>query len=622
MKTHRCFASSRASLHAYFGTAACTFISTIFCTITAVPVVLAQTPAPANLEAVVVTATRTPINPQAVVNEVVVIDRAELDRQAGRTLAEILSRSAGVQFSSNGGSGKASSIYLRGTEARHTILLIDGVRYGSATLGTPIWDTIPLESIERIEVVKGPASSLYGSDGVGGVVQIITRQGAQAFRVAAKATVGSNAFSLLSASVGGSASALTYHLDLSRSRDKGFSATNPAVPFGSFNADKDGYAQDAINANLTYQLSPQWKLQAGLLYSDGLSRFDDGPSLDSRNALRTESLRLGVEGTVMPNWTTSLRVGQSTDTSNAILSAFMPSNFKTQQNQVTWQNNVKTPLGIAILGLEQLKQSVDSSTSYTVSSRTVNSLFAGLQGDAGGHAWQANVRRDSNSQFGRSTTGFAGYAFSFTPALRLSASAGTSFVAPSFNQLYFPNFGNPLLQPEKSKNIDLALQYSQDGHRVKIVRFDNKIRGFITSTTVAANIPRARIDGWSLGYDAQLGNLALRASVDSLNPRNELTGKQLARRNTEQISLAADYQVGAWQISGNLLKAGARFDNAANTVSLNGYTVVDVGVTYRVNQTWKVEAKVNNLTDQDYQTILGYNQPGRLIFFGASYQAK
>lgn len=284
--------------------------------------------------------------------------------------------------------------------------------------------------------------------------------------------------------------------------------------------------------------------------------------------------------------------------------------------------HLKTPLGTAVLGLERLTQSVDSSTNYTVKRRTVSSLFAGLNGSAGAHTWQANVRRDSNSQFGRSTTGFAGYSFKFTPALRVSASAGSGFVAPSFNQLYFPNFGNPLLQPEKSKSVDVALHYSQAGHNVKLVRFDNKIRGFITSTTVAANIPRARIEGWTLGYERQFDNLMLRASADSLDPRNELTGKQLARRNTAQISLGADYKVGPWQFGGTLLNAGSRFDNAANTTLLSGYTVIDIGVDYQANQNWKLQAKVNNLTDKDYQTVLGYNQPGRLIFLGASYQSK
>ena len=586
------------------------------------PLVFAQTSATPALKEVVVTASRTPTRVDDLVSEVVIIERADIEKSTGHTLAEILTRNAGVQFSSNGGDGKSSSINIRGTEARHTILLIDGVRYGSATLGTPVWDNIPLETIERIEVLKGPASSLYGSDAVGGVVQIFTRQGSKVLSPRAKVTVGSNSYRQLSAGLSGSASALGYSLDVLSSRDKGFSATNAKVPFGNFNEDRDGFKQDAINANISYQFSPDWKASAGLLYSDGLNQYDDGPGRDTRTIVRTQTLRAGLEGKFIPGWKTELRFGQSNDTSNAIVSAFSPSDFQTKQDQIVWQNDIDTPVGVALLGVEHLKQSVNSSTKYTTSNRTVSSYFMGLNGNAGAHSWQVNVRRDSNSQFGANTTGFAGYGFKITPAWRAHASYGTSFVAPSFNQLYFPGFGNPLLQPETGKNTDVGVTYSESGHTVKLVHFNNKIRGFITSTTKPTNVPRAKIEGWTLGYDGKLGNLNLRASVDSLNPRNELTDKVLPRRNTNQLSLGADYVVGVWGFGGSLFKAGSRYDNTANTVQLDGYTTVDIFADYQLNKDWKLQAKVNNLANKDYQTILGYNQPGRQVYLTLNFQPK
>ena len=568
------------------------------------------------------TASRTPTRVDDLVSEVVIIERADIEKSTGRTLAEILTRNAGVQFSSNGGAGKSSSINMRGTEARHTILLIDGVRYGSATLGTPVWDNIPLETIERIEVLKGPASSLYGSDAVGGVVQIFTRQGSKALSPRAKVTVGSNSYRQLSAGLSGSASALGYSLDVLSSRDKGFSATNAKVPFGNFNEDRDGFKQDAANANISYQFSPDWKASAGLLYSDGLNQYDDGPGRDTRTIVRTQTLRAGVEGKFTPGWKTALRFGQSKDTTNAIESAFLPSDFKTRQDQITWQNDIDTPIGVALLGIENLKQAVSGSTAYDVGSRTVASYFAGINGNAGAHSWQINLRHDSNSQFGSNDTGFVGYGFKITPAWRVNASYGTSFVAPSFNQLYYPGFGNPLLQPETGKNTDVGVTYSEGGHTVKLVHFDNKIRGFITSTTKPTNVPRAKIEGWTLGYDGKLGNLNLRASVDSLNPRNELTDKVLPRRNTNQLSLGADYVVGVWGFGGSLFKAGSRYDNTANTVQLDGYTTVDIFADYQLNKDWKLQAKVNNLANKDYQTILGYNQPGRQVYLTLNFQPK
>ena len=581
-----------------------------------------------QLQEVVVTASRTVTRIDDLVSEVVVIDRDQIEKSVGRTLSELLARSAGLQFSSNGGNGKAAFIYIRGTEARHTILLIDGVRYGSATLGTPLWENIPLEAIERIEVLKGPGSSLYGSDAAGGVVQIFTRQGGKGFNPRAKVTVGSNSYSQLTAGVSGgegvigSAGALGYSVDAVTIRDKGFSTTNPAVPFGSYNPDRDGFNQNAVNANLNYKINADWRVAGGALFSDGISRFDDGPNRDARTRVQTQTANASVEGKVLSGWRTSLRLARSSDISHAIVSSFLPGDFTTRQDQWTWLNTVDTPVGLALAGVESLNQSVDSSTRYTVSSRRISSYFGGINGSSDAHSWQANLRHDTNSQFGGKTTGFAGYGYKITSALRAHASYGTSFVAPSFNQLYFPNFSNPLLQPEQGRNTDIGLTYSQAGHSLKLVHFDNKIRSFITSTTAPANIPRARIDGWTAGYDGRIGNFTLRAAYDKLDPRNELTGNILPRRNREQISAGIDYAMGAWNMGASVFRAGSRFDNTANTVRIEGYTTIDAFVDYKLTPELTLQTRGINLTNKVYQTILGYNQPARSLFVSLRYQPK
>lgn len=581
--------------------------------------------APANtpqLKETVVTASRTQTRADDLVSEVVVLDRAAIEASTGRTLTEVLTRSAGVQMSANGGAGKTSGVFIRGTEARHTILLIDGVRYGLATAGAPSWDNIPLEMIERIEVLKGPASALYGSEAVGGVVQVFLRQGVKGFSPYAAATVGSNSFAEVSAGLLGGDGALKYAIGVQKTQDKGFSATNSKVAFGNYNPDHDGFKQDAVNASVAYQINAAWKVDAAALYADGVNQYDDGPGRDARTAVRTQTLRAGLEGQVLSNWKTQLRMGQATDTSNAIEAAFLPSKFNTTQNQLTWQNDVDTPLGVALLGVERLTQKVDSSTPYDVTQRTVSSYFAGLNGTSGSHSWQANLRHDSNSQFGSSTTGFAGYGFKITPAWRVNASYGTSFVAPSFNQLYYPGYGNTQLQPEKGRNLDLGVTYSDNGQTVKLIHFDNKIRGFITSTTTPANIPQARIDGWTLGYDGAFGAFNLRASADSLNPRNELTGMLLPRRARNQLTLGADYRTGAWTVGGSLLNVGSRFDDVKNTVALNSYTTLDVYANYAISKDWQLQTKVNNLANKAYETAAGYNQAGRAVYVTLRYALK
>lgn len=576
----------------------------------------------AALGTTVVTATRSPTRSDELVSDVTVIDRATIEASTARTLPELLARTAGLQFTANGGLGKNAGVFIRGTEARHTLLLIDGVRYGSATAGTPTWEAVPVDMIERIEVLKGPASALYGSEGVGGVVQIFTRKGRTGWHPYASVTLGSSGHKTVAAGVSGGQGNWTYALGAQRLREHGFSSTNSKVQFGNFNADDDAYTQDALNASLALQINKDWRADASLLYSDGVSHFDDGPGRDAKTVVRSRVLNAGIKGKVRTVWQTELRVGQSVDVANALVSSFMPSDFETTQDQVSWLNNVDTPLGVVLAGVERRQQAVRGSTAYLVQDRSINAVFAGINGDQGNHSWQFNLRRDHNSQFGSSSTGFAGYGYRITPAWRVSASHGTSFVAPSFNQLYYPGFGNALLQPERGRNTELGLTWAAQGHEVKLVRFDNKIRGYMTNTTLPINIPRSRIDGWSLAYEGKLGMLTLRASHDALNPRNEVNNRLLPRRAKSQSTLGADYGVGMWRFGGSLLSTGARYDDAANTRELASYATLDLYADYALNKDWSVQAKVNNVANRQYETAYGYNQAGRTVYLTLRWQPK
>jgi vitamin B12 transporter len=575
----------------------------------------------------VVTATRIATRADELVTDTVVIDRARIDRMANRTLSEILARAAGVQITANGGPGQASSVSIRGTEARHTILLIDGVRYGSATLGTPIWDNIPVEMIERIEVIKGPASALYGSDGVGGVVQVFMRKGEAgdpAFTPRASTTLGSDSYRQITGGFSGASGAATYSLGVQRTTVNSFSATNSKEQFGNFNPDRDPFSQSAVSGSFGYRFDSGWKLDAGLLHAEGLVHFDDGPDRDSRAAVRTQTTYLGTSGPVMPGWNTQLRYGRSDDYSRNIVAApyDMPGLFNTTQNQYLWQNDVATPVGMAIAGLERLEQNVNSDTPYTVTRRDIDSAFAGLNGDAGPHSWQLNLRHDRNSQFGGNAAWFAGYGYRITPNWRVSVSHGTSFTAPSFNQLYYPDYGNPDLKPEQGSNTDVGIAWNQGGQTVKLVGYDNRIRGFITDQTIAQNIPHARIQGGTLSYDGQFGDLGLHASYEALNPRNEVTGMLLPRRAKAQITFGADYRIGAWKLGGSALHAGRRYDDEANTLVLDPYTTVDLYAEYRVAKDWSVQGRIVNVGNVQYETAYGYNQTGRAFYVTLRWQPR
>ncbi len=585
----------------------------------AVPASLAQNAPAADPGTVVVTATRTPQRVDQALAQVTVIDRARIEAAAGRSLAELLASESGVQAWANGGLGTPATVSLRGLESRHTLLLVDGVRHGSATLGTPSWDNIPLDSIERIEIVRGPMSGLYGSDAVGGVVQIFTRRGQAGFNPDATLTVGSNRYGEVAAGARFGSGAFDGSLRLQQRRTDGFSATTPQVPFGSHNPDDDGFEQTSVNGRLGLRLG-DWRAEAALLKAEGEAQFDDGPGADSRAELRTEVWSAQLAGPVAGSWRTALRLARSRDDYDTLASASpfaALGNIGTTQQQFSWENQVNTPVGTALVLAERVEQVVERpGAPFEVSERTVTGLALGLNGEAGAHGWQANVRRDRNSQFGRQTTGTLGYGYALAPGLRATASFGTSFVAPSFNQLYFPGFGNPGLLPEEGRQRELGLVWRVGSVTSRVVYFDNRIRGYISSGPLPTNIPRVRVDGVSASVNAVRGAWTWAGSIDSLNPVNATVGsanfgRVLPRRVKDSGRLAVDWRGGAFTLGGTLQLLGARFDNADNSTRLGGHALLDLRAEWALARDWVLAAKLNNALNKRYETVFGYNQPGR-----------
>ena len=204
----------------------------------------------------------------------------------------------------------------------------------------------------------------------------------------------------------------------------------------------------------------------------------------------------------------------------------------------------------------------------------------------------------------------------------MRTSGGTSFKAPSFNALYFPLFGNATTQPEYGTNVELGLAYTQGTQELTLKRFQNRIKGFITTLPVVANIPYAKIEGWTVAYNRESGALNYRVALDLLDARNEATNLKLIRRADRQLTAGVDYTTGVWKLGAALLAASERFDNAANTLRLEGYTTLDVSADYTLAKDWTLQARLNNLTDAVYQTANGFNQAGRTVYFTVRYQPK
>jgi vitamin B12 transporter len=575
-----------------------------------------------DLGAVVVTATRTAVPLTDVLADVSVIDREVIEQSGGLTVPDLLRQYAGLQISSNGGLGNQSSVYLRGTESRHVLLLIDGVRYGSATLGTPNWDNLPLSAIDRIEVLRGPAASLYGSDAVGGVVQIFTRRGrVSAPQPYASATVGAYGRRELSGGVSGGSESVSYALGASLLRETGFSSTNPGAPFGNHNPDRDGFEQQSAHANMRWQVSPGLELGLQWLIASGDSQFDsslnDSANFDVRGLTTTRTTGLSLVRRWQPGRQTSLLVQRADDLTRNLYRT-EDTVFDTRRQQWTLQHEQATPLGTLTAGLEQVRETVDGTTRYTVRRRTIDGLFAGLQGVHEHHRWQASVRRDDNSQFGASTTGLLAYGYQLTAHWSASLSAGTSFKAPTFNQLYFPGFGNATTQPEKGRSQEAGLQYENGPTRLRLVYFDQSIRGFINNATNVSNIPRVEIDGWSLAGSHTTGNWRLHAHLELLDARNRTPGpnfgRKLQRRADEQLTLSVERALHGWWLGAHALLVSDRFENVANTTRLPGFGTLGLSAERALTDDWTLQVRLNNVEDKRYETAAGYNQPGRSLY--------
>ena len=585
-----------------------------------------------TLDPVVITATRTPGRVSDTVAEITVLDRAMLDRYSGRSLADLLSQQAGLQFHSNGGLGKASSLSIRGLEARHTLLLVDGVRVGSATLGMPSLDNLPLESLDRIEIVRGPLSGLYGSDAVGGVVQVFTRRGQEGFRPNLKVTAGSHRYGLLAGGFTLGQDGFDIAVQAAHTETHGFSATSSAEA-SSYDPDRDPFRQDAGSVRLGYRLNADWRVEARVLHADALSDYDDGsarmdettfmplpgPGARTQARLRNRVLAADLTGTLTPEWRMALRASRSDDESITIDSNWASSLGKiaTERRLLGWEHTMSVPLGQLFAAAERLLEDVSKPLpEYDVTSRQVDALSFGWSGRAGGHNWQASARRDSNSQFGRQVTGAVAWGYALTPAWRTGASYGTSFVAPSFNQLYWPGFGNPSLQPEEGKHAELSLRFSQGSYGARAAWFRHRIRGYITPGNNPNNID-ADIEGLSLSCDAQLQDWVLDASVDHMDPRiatGANAGRQLPRRARTALKLQADWTGGDFSGGAAWRAYSQRYDDARNTQPLPGYGTLDLRADWRIAPAWTLGARLNNVANKAYETAYGYNQPGREAF--------
>lgn len=590
------------------------------------PAALAQTPT--QLDAVVVTATRTATPVSKVLSDVTVLGQEEISQSGSLTVAQLLAEQAGVEFYSNGGEGKSSSLMLRGATAKQTLVLIDGMRVLSATAGTTSLENISLDSIERVEILRGPASSLYGADAIGGVVQIFTKRGKGAPALRFNAGVGAEGKRVFGLGFAGEVGQTRFNLGVDHNKTDGISARNADNP--KYNADRDGFENTTYTVSAEHQLAAGHSLGFNLYQSEARNEYDQSAKAadESRSRLAGQSVEL--KNRVSERWTSSLRFINSSDKSRNFTNgnfAVASSQFETRQQEWQWNNQLDlATAGQLTLGANHLLQRVYSSTAYSQNRRTVDALYAGYQGEFGAHRLQGSLRHDDNSQFGGKTTGQIGYGYQLTPSLLLRAAYGTAFKAPTFNDLYWPLAfgyqGNPNLKPEEASNRELAVHWRQGGSHLRVTAFDNHIRNLIAGTadwSTVDNLEKARIIGQTIEAGQQWGNFGLSANLTNQRARDENSGKQLVYRAKLHGGINATLQQDRTRYTAQLTASGQRPTSNANTEFLGGYGVLNLAVEHELARNWTLQGKLSNVTDKRYETTKDYSQPRRGWFVGVRY---
>ncbi len=630
---------------------------------TAFAVLVASVPALAADDdaTIVVTATRIPTRASEVLSDVTTLTRDDIEQAGDATLPELLNSLPGIQVSAGGGRGATGTFSLRGTNSAHTLVLIDGQRVSSATVGTTAIEHLPVEQIERIEVLRGPASSLYGADALGGVIQIITRR--REGKPAPEIVVGAGRYDTTVGSIayGGRSGDTRFHIQAGEERSKGFSDVKEAKggTYDMYNPDRDGYDNQNLTVSIEQQLSAGLAIGADYFHTRGEKHFDSTNcsstypwpcTADFDNRLRQTLDSLGVHADyhVTDAWTTSLRIGQSRDRLtnwqfDPVGSIVTEPQYETRDNQATWQNDIAAAGGKLMAAAEWRGVHVDSTQPLDEHDQNTMAFILGYQKWLGDHSLQASGRSDSISRLGRHNTGSLAYGYRFADRWIARGSIGTAFHAPTFNDLYWPldtvNFyqGNPDLKPERARNRDLGVTYEALGVSANATLYYNSITDLIdyvpgTAPTYIGtmdNVSSATIKGASFQYQRASGDWHWLAAYDVLSARDDATGKVLQRRAPRSGSFEVRYHLERLNVGTQLRAVSRRFNDRSNSQTLGGYAVVNLSADYRINGDWSVNARLDNLFDKDYvvvrSTMAPYNDyavAGRSLFVGLRYAPK
>ncbi len=599
-----------------------------------------------DIPEIIVTANRTANTVDETIAPVTIITRKDIERLQATSITEVLRMVPGVSFTSNGGFGSNAGISLRGTNTDHVLYLIDGVPIHSATSGTTAIQYLPISQVERIEVVRGPRSSLYGSDAIGGVIQIFTNKDAP-HTATASIGYGSDNTSKATASYsdGNKTSHFGAGLSIFDTDGYDFYGRDSYGTINSADKDDDAYKNYSASLNMSHKISNDLSISGLLLRSQGRSEFD-GYSYKKTHTDFVEQVVSGaLEYTVTKDWSSQLKISRSDDKQKNKLHNLGPSNiyfvapktkFNTKTYVVNWQNDiaVRDSSDLITLGLDYTEDKIDSSTDYAEDSRWNNAFYSQYLYYGEVFNTQFSWRYDNNEAFGSHNTWNIGTGFSLNKHIRITTSYGTAFKAPTFNDLYWPAdaffAGNPDLKPEKSESFDFGVDITAGKTLWTAHYFDTKVDNLITyvnsfpAVSMMENVSKASIDGFELTVTTEFFGWQFSANASFINPVDEKTGLMLPRRSKRNLNLSLDNTSGAFSYGASVTASSRRYNKTAEREELSGYGLMNIRAAWQFDKHWSLKAKVDNLFDKDYvltkQGGYNYKQPDRFVFTSIHYK--
>ena len=584
-----------------------------------------------DVPTVVVTAARAPQRLGDALPHTTVLLRDEIERSQAVDLPALLAAEAGVQFSNSGGRGAPASLFVRGAPARQVLVLLDGMPLSRQDASGQVGiEHLMLDQIERIEIVRGNVSALYGGGAIGGVIQVFTRQAGGPAQGSVRLEAGSRGFVHAAAQASATLGSTALSLGVSRDRDRGFSALDVAsVP--AANPDADGYRNTSLAFKLQQRLAPGHSLGLGWVRTDGRLDYDSAfatpADLQTSHTVK-DLFSLSSDNQISSAWHSALSLSSQTDDARLVETGSFgyTGRYKTRVETLSWVNTLALSASTTLTaGLDHQRQHIDTDDGFGgiyARARRMTALFGGLQARLGDHDLALALRHDDVDGSAGQASGSLAWGWQVAPAWKLIASAANAFSVPPLGYLYAPGYGNAALQPELANSVELGLQWAVANQRLRATLFQSRVRqelDYDTATFMFANLSRTRNRGLEMSYNGRVGSADLRASLTAQDPVDAQTGAQRLRRSKLLASAALSQPLaGGWRVGLAARYVGDRPDIGG--VTLAAYTVADATVQW--DQTTRLQwfARIENLADARYQTAQGYGQPPRGVFAGLRWR--